>query len=387
MKALFFTLLLLFIAISPSIATPSRYLGRQRIFYNVFTPEGVFTIELLYSPATLRIVQTYAFHTEIGHSNLGVSRIVIHQRNVRRWTFNTNPPVSEAVTISAEITFVRPMDLRRRQNLPLGVSVINPQTVTLAQLTQNPDPGVLDARPLEVTFVLLAVLEPDSLGLDPRTDQRIRELGMRRYLELEPHVGPAPIPPLELDAGIWIHLLTDMMLQYHVGEIQCQPAPAPPLPNPDEACRQPVSRPRDPGDQDDPSGQPGSKRICVGLDGNPLPDLNDEAGGQGGAGQAAGGGSSRQHVDDDYDAILRILYNPQHPEATYEVRKQIPYEPLQRKVIYNRPDPHVEIQTNPFLFLLPDWLINLVSEDVHFPPQKPQRMKCHEAFIHDELRK
>jgi hypothetical protein len=374
MKALFFTLLLLFIAISPSIATRSRYLGRQRIFYTFFTPDRVVNIELLFSPQTHRIVSNYFTHTEIGPPNLGVQQIVIRQRSARMWVFNINPLVSLPATISAEIPFRRPEGVRRGVSLPPGVSVIDPRTVTLAQLTENPDPNVLNARPLEVTFVLMSVLEPDATGLDSRTQQRIRELGMRRFLE--PPVGPAPIPPLELDAGIWIHLLAGLMLQYRPDEIECEPAPKPiePRHNPDEACRPPVAGKRGPGDQDDPSGQPGPKLSCTGWDGRPFPDLNDEPAGQGGAGQVAG--SSRQHH-----------YNPQQPKATYEVPKLIPYTPPPPKVIYDRVDAHVELQAGGFFF--PDWLMDFFREEVKVPPKKHQWMSCFEVSMghRGELRK
>ena len=371
MKALFFTLLLLFIVISPSIAPPSKYIGRQRIFYTFFTPEGVVNIELLYAPQTARIVPNYFIHTVVGPPNLRVQQIEIRQRDTRIWLFNVNPPVSLPATVAADIQFTRPEGVRRNVLLPIGVSVIDPHTVGLALLTETPDPNVLNSRPLEVTFVFRSVLEPDSTALDHGTQQRIQELGMRTFLN--PPAGPAPIPPLDLDAGIWIHLLAGLMLQYRPGDIECDPAP-----DPDEACHQPdVPKKRGPGDQDDPSGQPGSKRSCTGWDGRAFPDLNDKPAGKGGAGQGAG--SSRQHH-----------YNPQQPKATYEVPNLIPYTPPQPKVTFDRPDEHVELQEKGWGWsFLPNWLMEFLSEKVKKPPQIPQWMSCFEVSMghRGELRK
>ena len=182
MKALFFTLLLLFIVISPSIAPPSKYIGRQRIFYTFFTPEGVVNIELLYAPQTARIVPNYFIHTVVGPPNLRVQQIEIRQRDTRIWLFNVDPPVSLPATVAADIQFTRPEGVRRNVLLPIGVSVIDPHTVGLALLTETPDPNVLNSRPLEVTFVFRSVLEPDSTALDHGTQQRIQELGMRTFL-------------------------------------------------------------------------------------------------------------------------------------------------------------------------------------------------------------
>jgi hypothetical protein len=349
MKALFFTLLLLFIAISSSLASPSRYLGRQRIYYNVFTPEGVFTIELLYSPSSHQIVHNYFLNTEINPPSLGAQRITISYRDVQRWAFDTNPPQSQNTLISAEIIFRRPTGLRQRASIPPGVSVIDTQDVTLSLLTGDE----LNARPLDVTFVLMTIMEPDVTVLDRRTAQRIQDLGMRRFLRdsVKPSSTQlAPIPPLELDAGIWIHLLSGLMPAYKPGDLECEPAPEPePLPNPEEACRQPRARKRGPGDQDDPSGQPESKLPCTGLDGEPLPDLNDPKV-QDRSGQA--GGTSRQRV-------------------TYDV-----------------PDAHVELQAGGFSFF-PDWLMNFLSEEVKVPPKKHQWMSCFEVSMghRGELRK
>jgi hypothetical protein len=371
MKALFFTLLLLFIVISPSIATPSRYLGRQMIFYTFFTPEGAVNVELLYAPRTARIIANYFIHTEIGAPNLRTQQITIRQRSTRIWVFTINPPVSLSISISAEIPFTRPEGVRRGVNLPAGVSVIDPRTVTLAQLTANPDPNMLNARPLEITFVLMTVLEPDATEVDHGTQQRIRELGMRRFLE--PPAGPAPIPPLELDAGIWIHLLAGLMSQYQPGEIECEPAPPP-----DEACGPPVAGKRGPGDQDDPSGQPEPKRGCSGWDGRPFPDLNDEQP-AGQAGQEAGS-SSRQHH-----------YNPQQPKATYEVPKLLPWDNPPPLVIY---DPPVESQpsdlpSQAFRFALSGWLTFIFASGVKYT-FRSQWLACHEVpggSWHDEFRR
>jgi hypothetical protein len=351
-------------------------LHRQRIFYTYFTTEGVVNIELLFSPQTSRIVSNYFTHTEIGAPNLGFTQITIHQRSVRIWLFNVNPPVSLPFSVSADITFNRPEAVRRGAIFPPGVTVVDPHTVTLAELTENPaDPNVLNARPLQITLVLMTVLEPDATALDHVTEQRIRELGMRRFLEPPAGVaGPAPIPPLELDAAIWIHLLVDEMAQYRPGDIECEPAPEP-RPDPEEACHQQPDVPkRGPEDQDDPDGgQREGKRPCIGWDGDPLPDLNDKPGG---SGQAAGGASSsRQHH-----------YNPQQPKATYEVPKLLPYDPPPPRLIYDIPDSHVEMQTDKlptqaFRFALSGWLTFLFAGpvEVKLRPHEENWLRCHEV--------
>jgi hypothetical protein len=389
MKALLFTLFLFFAVISPSLAAPPtppsppppddpsdpinrRYIGRQRIFYNVFTNVGVFNIELLYSPSVIDLVEDNYGNTRIiqprstpkGGRKGKTTQVIIEEREVQRWVFNRNPPESMVNFISAELEFIRPGGQQKGTPIPAGVTIIENQRVRLNQLTFNT--GYVDGRyqrvgeprthPLRVTAVFMTVLEPNALRLDQRTQQRIQQQGMQGYLR--DTVGssssqPAPTPPLDLDAGIWIHLLANRMADYRAGEIECEPAPDP-RPNPDDACRQPGTRPRGPGDQDDPEGQPESKRPCTGPDGEYLPDPDDQSGDQGGAGQAADiGGTSHQAVIFDY------------------------------------PDPHVELQTtrhdglpiNPFWFPIPHMLIYLFADKVRdHSPKTYSWMSCHETF-------
>jgi hypothetical protein len=371
MKALLFTLLLLLVAISPSLTAPptppppppnpdltttARYMGRQRIFYNVFTTVGVFNIELLYAPDQQRIIPGYFLNTRITQPIGGVTRVTIDERSVRRWTFNANQPGSVSNYISAELEFRLPYGLQQGGGINSGVRIIDRQSVILRHLTFTI--GYVDNRyqrqgeprvhPLEVTDVFMTVLDPSWMRLDQDTENRIRQRGMRRFLH---DIGsastqPPPEPPLLLSNGIWVHLLANRMADYRPGEIQCEPAPEPdPRPHPDDACgsSNPPPRPRDPDDEGDPGAQGEAKRPRLDPGDKNFPDLNLPADQQetGRADQV--GGTSQQ------------------------------------KVIYDRPNPHVELQTNPFLFLIPSVLIYLLGNSVS-PRSGTQQIRCHEVF-------
>jgi hypothetical protein len=328
MKALLFTLLLLLVAISPSLTAPptppppppnpdltttARYMGRQRIFYNVFTTVGVFNIELLYAPDQQRIIPGYFLNTRITQPIGGVTRVTIDERSVRRWTFNANQPGSVSNYISAELEFRLPYGLQQGGGINSGVRIIDRQSVILRHLTFTI--GYVDNRyqrqgeprvhPLEVTDVFMTVLDPSWMRLDQDTENRIRQRGMRRFLH---DIGsastqPPPEPPLLLSNGIWVHLLANRMSVYQeAGEIQCLPAPGDegqPVPDPNcpsSSCRPPSPPgPRDPEDPGDSGAQRGTKRPWI-------PDLNvdfdftgEDSGDSGGGG--AHQGQQRTHKE------------------------------------------------------------------------------------------
>lgn len=160
---------------------------------------------------------------------------------------------------------------------------------------------------MAVNFVFMTILPPNALGLDPVTERAIQR-GLRDALLRRRGRDPrsmwrgasssgasssgalssgasssrAPHVPqllLELDAGIWVHLLTNTMSEYQPGAIECEPGPENlnPRPNPDDACRPSSSRPRDLEDLDDLDAQRGTKRPPLhSLNKDPIPNLNND---------------------------------------------------------------------------------------------------------------
>jgi hypothetical protein len=144
----------------------------------------------------------------------------------------------------------------------------------------------------------MSVLPPSDSVLDPRTERILQERGIDAFLQQGAGSStsqPQPArPPLELDAGIWSHLLSNRMSELP-GDIECvRRQTFVPRPNPDETCRPSGSRPRDPDDQDDPEAQRETKRTCI-PDLNKIPEDEDE-GGAGGSNQ----GHNGQQVDWSY---------------------------------------------------------------------------------------
>jgi hypothetical protein len=143
------------------------------------------------------------------------------------------------------------------------------------------------------------------------------------------------------------------MGEYQPGQIECEPAPAvalpedenlDPRPPPDEACgpSYTVTRPRDPDDEGDPGAQGEEKRPRLDLEGKTFPDLNLPADQQGTGRASEVGGTSRQ------------------------------------KLIFEHPDPHVELQTHPFWFLMAGPLTYLFAQKVRY--YRPHKIICHEVY-------
>jgi hypothetical protein len=314
MKALLFTLLLLLIEISPSLTAPSTsktsvpvYKGRQRVIYTVFAITGVFNVECLYDPRRRAVVLGSFAHTEL-ISREGFTEVLIHERRIDRWTFTTNPPRSQSVTIRAGIYFFPP-NPGEGEFLTPGITIVDPHTVHLEHITftsRNAQKGwervLKNAYPQPAYFTFRTVLAPSAVGLDPQTEAAILELGMDRFLQqgARSSSGPQLRAPLNLSSGIWIHLLTNRMQNYEPGALECQPEPETqntrPRPHPDESCSAAALPPPGPRDPDDPgdSGGPGGPGDQRGTkrkfpDSTPnFPELNGIPKGQCGSGPTMG---------------------------------------------------------------------------------------------------
>jgi hypothetical protein len=276
MKALLFILLLLLIVISPSLTAPTpkyitrAYTDRQRIIYTIFTADGaVINIECLWDPRLQRLVpgpHTTEMEIEQQTEPL-VERVRLFHERVRRWTFNTNPPGSENIFVTARLSFTpETHNMNIYGEVPTGVNVINPETVQIWQYTSRYTWGLeyTTGTQLAVTFVFRAILPQNSLSLSVTDRNIIQTQGPGFFMQ--PIGRPDPtkrILPLQLDSGIWIHLLSGTMSEYKPGAIECMPAPEP-HPHPDDTCRasssSSCSRPRDPDDPDDPEAQREAKR-------------------------------------------------------------------------------------------------------------------------------
>jgi hypothetical protein len=115
-------------------------------------------------------------------------------------------------------------------DLPYGVIVIDDYgTFTLSQLTSTVAGGEHGSQrgpetvtPLTIYLVIRLVLLPGYWRLDRWTEGGIiRERGIAGYFPLLPPQLP------NLSTGMWIHLLTDRMLEYNVKDIKCEPRDAP----------------------------------------------------------------------------------------------------------------------------------------------------------------
>jgi hypothetical protein len=287
MKALFFTLLLLFIVISPSITAPSsqRQLrnNRQSIFYTFFTRSGVFNIELLYDPHIRSLVMGNYQNMELT-PRPGFTQVIISRRRVERWDLNVEPPRHITVYVEATINFTPPrygpVELGRNVLVP-GLFGIDLNTVTLSHTTHQYVPGEVRGRskptyrsyPQTIYLVLMTVLAPGAVSLDPQAEHYIRDGGMSAFLQpFLLQAGPGFGLPLPLDPEIWIHLLANRMLEYYPGAIAGVPPPSPrSRPHPEEGCSGTRSRQRDKDDQDDPEAEREGKRTCPAIDLNEIP--------------------------------------------------------------------------------------------------------------------
>jgi hypothetical protein len=297
MKALLITLLLLFIIISPSFAAPSTatvYVNRQKIVYTAFTNIGVINFEILWDPEQNRLVPGNARNTEFNPRPDGTTQVNIRSRRTRRWDFTENPPTSQATYIGA--TFNLPHVYYQGQAYPLprgslnpGIQILSPDIFNLRYITisrkARGGPRGRYEHPLAINYIFRTVMRPGE-GLDQRTEQTLRSQGIDAILQRAPALalGRCHQPLPQLDPGIWIHLFSNTMDRYRVGDLGCEPAPADPansnsFPNPNDGCRPTsCSYPRGPDDQDDPGAQREGKRQCY-FDLNSIPEDQGEAGG------------------------------------------------------------------------------------------------------------
>jgi hypothetical protein len=243
---------------------------------------------------------------------------------------------------------------------------------------------------MAVTFVFMAILPPNSLDLHPVDQRVIRQRGPGALFPRRSFItssSKAPQLPLELDAEIWIHLLSNRMLEYQSGAIECVPVPEKlnPRPHPDDTCGASSSRSRrrDPEDPDDPEAQRGTKRPF-------LPDSNTDHIGltDGPENQSGAGGANQGHVCQQVDLSS---IDQRGSELAAEIERYTP-----QKVIFDLPREQVGFLS----FSMKDLFGNLRGDNQGIPlgltppPKentssgtKPRNMVCYEVFIkHDESR-
>jgi hypothetical protein len=404
MKALLFTLLLLLVVISTSFATKvkPRFVNKQKVVYTVFTDIGFINIETLWDPNLRTLVIGHASQrtTEIVAPPVaGFIRLTIRGRRTRRWNFGGTAPRFQLMNLGATIAFFPPYD-HRVEGITLrpGVTLIDPATVNLWHVTlssgQSEDGswrrrGPSNERQLNIYFVFLAVMPPNSNILDTQTETVLRERGIGAFLQQggRSPAGQCPqLPELQqqLTAEIWTHLLSNRMLEFRPGEIQCADAPEDedlnPVPDPNEACNPPSCPRKGPDDQDDPGAQREGKRQCR-IDLNSLPE---------GQGTAGGSGQSKPvHVD---------LNN--YPGDRIEVDWSAYAMGVREEHLYYEPVDHSSDGTNgiyntgrvlggsPF-FTLWEYFKTSGEEENTSYLKRPQQIICFEALtsIRDELRR
>jgi hypothetical protein len=251
MKALFFTLLLLLIAIPPSFtAPPPRFIppsvrGRQRIIYTVFTTSGVFHVELLWAPASRRLVYGNYRFMVIEPPEMETTRVTIERRAVIRFTFDRNapnrPPEDETKFISAVIRFTPPQwyhgpDVRLPDgSLTPGIFVMNPSIVTLGRVLYSNIPLQCgrwtrvynDGGAYIVNFVIMTILFPNDIDIDTPTQHAIQAQGLAAYLQQSARYSSNQHPqlPLQLNAGTWIRLLANRLSDPDPVAVECEPEP------------------------------------------------------------------------------------------------------------------------------------------------------------------
>jgi hypothetical protein len=379
MKALLITLLLLFIAISPSFTTPptayiaKQYIKRQKIVYTAFTNIGFIMVEILWDPARQRLVTGNARNIAFNHNPegapAGTIEVNIPDRSIRRWEFTQTGLRSHYTHISVTFNFY-PIFYHGtaftlpRGGLAPGSRTINSDLYNLRHLTFSVGPNGhkrgQTETPLAITYMFMTVLPLSVESLDTETEQTLRSGGIDVFLPEAPEAsfGPCLRPLPQLDPRIWTHLLTNTMDEYQPGDIRCDPAPANPdpkrQPNTSGSCR-PDAFPRGPDDQGEDPGNPGDQRGTKRKN----PDSNTDQ-----------GSSSGKNRDIDLNTI--------------------PTDEPYQKVIYDFPLEHEEIQRGfglwgPFATWNPRTINYGISLGI-------QMIICHEVLkgsrsIHDELRR
>jgi len=281
MKALLFTLLLLLIAISPSLTAPAQLKNRQTVIYTIFTTCGVLSIDIIWSIPDKKLVHGKHKHQEFEEKGHGTTRVKIDERKRKRWVLE-DPPSSSNVYIRTTFDFSS-VGMYPGGDLPYGISVIDSSTVTLSQLTftvssngEKSERGPTRLTPMTIKLVIRTVLLAGDWKLDQWTERGIRNLGMAGWLARGASSSREPPQLPDLSPGLWVHLLSDRMSEYNRNDIACEPRDA----NIDcgTSCRPDAKRPRDPEDpEDDPAADRGAKRRPCLPDLNfcPVPDLNE----------------------------------------------------------------------------------------------------------------
>jgi hypothetical protein len=376
MKALLITLLLLFIATSPSFTAPSiarQYRNRQKIVYTAFTNIGFIIFEILWDPARETLSPANVQNIIVNHNPegapAGTIEVNLLDRRIRRWEFTQTGLRSYYTHISVTFNFYPILYRGTAYPLPDGSLApssrsVNPDPYNLRHLTisisrDGSKRGQTETQ-LVITYMFMTVLPPGVESLDMETEQALQSGGIDVFLPQAPgsSFGPCLRPLPQLDSRIWTHLLTNTLDAYRPGDVGCDSAPINPnpkrRPNTSGSCR-PDAFSRGPDDQGEDPGNPGDQRGTKRKN----PDSNTDQ-----------GSSSRKNQDIDLNTI--------------------PTDELYQKVIYDFPLEHEEIQRGfglwgPFATWNPHKINYGISLGI-------QIIICHEVLkgsrsIHDELRR
>jgi hypothetical protein len=394
MKALFITLLLLFITTPPSFAAPPTtnriYVHKQKIVYTAFTNIGFIIFECLWSPARQTLVAGTARNVEFNRNPegapVGTIQVRILSRRTRRWEFERYGPRATAIGIAATFNFYPVLYHGTAYPLPRGSlapgsRAISPDAYNLWHIrnsvASNGDIRSSYEAPIAINYLFMTVLPTSVERLDMETEQTLQSRGIDVFLLQPPRssIGPCLRPLPQLAPRIWTHLLTNTVDEYQPGDIRCDPAPANPdpkrRPNTSGSCRPDACLyPRGPDDQGDPGDQREGKRQRFDLN-NP-PEEQCEAGGSNqGANDLRGG----------VDGVTYTLGLPKDDSAHIG--------------FYGDSDPYwfiARIFWGPLLFPLWEYWIAPTGVETPGPLKTLGKMVCYEVLrrgaesIHDELR-
>jgi hypothetical protein len=378
MKALLFTLLLLLVAISPSLTAPTQLKTRQTVIYTFFTTCGVLSIDIIWSVPDKKLVHALHKHQEFEDRGHGITRVKIDERKRTRWVLD-DPPSSSNVYVRTTFDFSS-AGMYPGGDLPYGSSVIDSSTITLSQVTftvssngQKSERGPVRLTPMTINLVMRTVLIAGDWKLDRWSERSIRNVGMAGYLEhRQGGASSSREPPQlpDLSPGLWVHILSDRMSEYNRNDIACEPRDA----NTDcgSSCRPDAKRPRDPEDpEDDPAAA--KRRPC-------LPDLN-------------------------YCPVPDLNNNPNVPDLNETPEEQcVAGEDIQTygrpKVVFDTPTIPELDDHNPLSWFVPEldansadqgwffWFADVYIKPRPKPPQKKGKMFCYETLwgttIHDD---
>jgi hypothetical protein len=217
MKALFFTLLLLLIAISPSFTAPAsstHFAKKQKIVYTFVTAIGVINVECTWDPQLRSLVPGAARHVEFENRGEFI-RVSILERRTRRWNFEAARPSSMEVRVAAEFSFYPQYyqgDGLPPGSLNPGITIMDPLTFSLWHLRLTQRKGedanwqrTVNESPLAIDFVFRSVMRLGSRTLDDQTESTLRSpQGINAFLQqgAGPLPDQCPLLRLQLDGGI-----------------------------------------------------------------------------------------------------------------------------------------------------------------------------------------